>query len=519
MKLSAAVLATLFSLQLSAQFSETVEVRVLEIEATVVDRELNAVEGLRREDFLVTMDGKPAEITNFSFISRGATRDADSAAGEKAVEMPVPTRLIIVIDDLHLHPEPKQRAMAALRRYVEETMDPATTVSLVTWNGMSMLTRTPPTTRRDILMNAINASAKEMAKGLAIDTERRQLQSARQAMGAGAAYRRMVENYAESRTEDAERTIDALQDLVENIGGAVEGRKIVLFVSEGVPLQPGSEMFASAVGARMPPIQGARFNQSLHLDEFAKRARAAGVVFSTLDPTAHAGMHEGGMGDVDLSIDTRMARDVRHAGVRLLARETGGTLIAGQNDLDGALVKLDERVSTYYSLAVRLPAGAKEEHPDIVVRIKDQPKLRVHVATRRGLPSRDEAIATAVRTQLTRRAEDNPLNARFFVELEQHENGCIAGLQFLIPAEKLTLLASTEKVRGQLDVWFALVDERHFETPVRTRGVFVTSKHGATIGHSQPITLAAGQYVVSAALVDRLSGATSYLQREFACGK
>lgn len=518
MRFYAAVLATLVTLPSAAQFSETLEVRVLELEATVVDREQNTVEGLTRDDFLVTIDGQPAEITNFSSISRGAVRDPDSAAGAKAVEMPVPTRLFVIIDDLHLHPEPKKRAMAALRRYVEEIMDPATTVSILTWNGTTMLARTTPTTRRDILMNAIAASEREAPRAMAADAERRQLQSLRENMGPSPAYRRMVENHAESVTEDAERTIDALQDLVDGIAGSVEGRKIVLYVSEGVPLQPAADLLASAVGTRMPPIYGARFNQGLRLQEFARRAQAAGVVFSTLDPSAHAGMHEGGMGEVDLSVDTRMTRDNKHASVALLARETGGTLIADQNDLGAALVRLDERVSTYYSLAVRPPAKAKENAP-IVVRIRNQPKLRVHVATRRGLPSRDEAIATAVRTQLNRRTEDNPLNARFFVEPEQHERGCVAALQFLVPAEKLTLLPPTEQIRGQLDVWFALVDERNLETPVRTRSVAVTSKHGATIGHSQPIALAAGQYVVSAAVVDRLSGATSYLQREFNCGR
>lgn len=514
----AAVLGMLFALSASAQFTETLEVRVLELEATVVDREQNPVLGLTSDDFLVTIDGKPASITNFSVISRGATRDVGSAAGQNAVEMPVPTRLIIVIDDMHLHQQSKQRALDALRKYVEETMDPATTVTLVTWNGATLLTRTTPTTRRDILMSAINASAREMPKGLAADTERRQLQSVRQSSGPSIAYRRMVEYYAESRSEDAIRTIDALEDLVDTTARAIEGRKIILLVSEGIPLHPGAEMFASAANQRQPPIATARFNQGMRFEAFARRASAAGVVFSTLDPSSTAGMHEGGMDNVDLSLDTRLMRNNNHHGAVLLARETGGTVVADHNDLDRALIQLDERLSTYYSLAVR-PPEKLSERPEIVVTIRDQPKLRAHVATRRGMPSRDEAIATAVVTQLTRRVEDNPLDAKFFIEPEQHERGCIAALQFMVPAEKLTLLPKTEQIRGQFDVWFALVDERNLETPVRVRGVAVTSKHGAMIPLSQPITLAAGQYVVSAAVVDRLSGAASYLQREVDCGR
>jgi len=222
------------------------------------------------------------------------------------------------------------------------------------------------------------------------------------------------------------------------------------------------------------------------------------------------------MGEVDLTIDTRMMRHNAHEGVALLARETGGTLVADQNDLDRALALLDERVSTYYSIAVRPPEGTSER-PKVEVRVKNQSRLRVHVATRRGLGSRDEAIVNAVRAQLTRRNEDNPLDARFFVEVERGDDRCSAKLSFLIPAEKLTLLAPTEALRGQIDVWYAAVDQSGLESRVGSHLIDVTSRHGSTIGRAVPVTLPLGQFVVSVALVDRLSGATSYLQRDVEC--
>jgi VWFA-related protein len=507
-----ALLFLALALPMSAQFSETLEVRVLEIEVTVVDRNQNTIEGLTREDFLVTIDGQPAEITNFSAVSRGVVRENVAAVEHEAIaEVPVPTRLIIIVDDLHLHPGPKQRALAALRKYVDETMDPSTTAMLITWNG-ALTTRTQPTTRRDLLRSAIAASAREIPRGVAIDAERRQLESSRQLPG----YSRMVDAYAQSRAFDAERTIEALDDIITSAASAVEGRKIVLLISDGIPVQPGADMFASLTGARVPRAS-VQYSQAATLRRLAKDAQDAGVILSTLDPSAPAGVYEGGMGDVDFRVDSNMSRELQHEGVSLLARETGGTLVANQNDLDRALNRLDERLSTFYSLAVRPPAKT-EVNPRIEVKVKDQPKLRVHVATRRGLPSRDEAIANAVRAQLTWRNEENPLNARLFVEVEQHERGCIASLQFLVPAEKLTLLPPTAATRGQLDFWFSVADQGGVETPARMQALVITSRHGATIGHSMPLALASGDYVVSTAVVDRLSGATSYLQREVACG-
>jgi len=510
----AAFLVVLFSHSAAAQFSETLEVRVLEIEATVVDRDQNAIEGLTENDFLITIDDQPAEITNFSFVSRGAIRE--SAHGSDAVvELPVPTRLIIVIDDLHLHQQSKQRALRALERYVDEAMDASTTAMLITWTG-ALTTRTTPTTRRDILRSAMAASAKEIPRGMGADAERRQLQSAREATGPNASYRRLVENHAESRAIDVQRTLDALEEIVATAARAVEGRKIVLFISEGIPVTPGVEMFASAVGVRVPPIESARFHKGPRFLDFAKLAAAAGVIFSTLDPSAVAGTTDGGMGDVDLTIDTRMMRDNAHEGVALLARETGGTLIANQNDLDRALMMLDERVSTYYSIAVR-PPPAVSEQPRIDVRVKNQPRLRVHVATRRGLPSRDEAIVNAIRTQLTRRNEENPLQARFFVEVERNDDRCTAKLSFLVPAENLALLPPTEALRGQIDLWYTAVDQTGLESRVGTHVIDVTSRHGSTIGRAVPVTLPRGRFVLSVAIVDRLSAVTSYLQRDVDC--
>lgn len=510
-KFYAPLLCALFALPIAAQFSETVEVRVLEIEATVVDRNQNAIEGLTREDFIVTIDGQPVPITNFAAVRGGVIHESAQEA-EDVVAIPVPTRVIIVIDDLTLRVGAKQRALRALKKYVDETMDPSTTAMLMTWNG-ALTTRTAPTSRRDLLRNAIDASAREIPRGMAIDAERRQLESARALPN----YARMVDFYAQSRAMDVERTIDALQDVIDTAAGAIEGRKIVLFVSEGLPLQPGADMLAAVRGARVP-AGNIQYSQAHGVFRLARHAQTAGVVFSTLDPSLFQGMHEGGMGDVDFDVDTTMTRDLQHQGVELLARETGGTLIASGNDLDAALRDLDDRLSTYYSLAVRPPAKM-ETAPEIVVRVKDHPKYRVHVATRRGLPSRDEAIANAVRAQLTRRNEENPLAVKLFVEVEHHARGCIASLQFHVLAASLTLLEPSAATRGQLDFWFAVADQRGVEFPARVQPFEVTSKHGAVIGHALPLALASGNYIVSTAVVDRLSGAASYLQREVSCGE
>jgi hypothetical protein len=309
----------------------------------------------------------------------------------------------------------------------------------------------------------------------------------------------MAESFAHSRSVDAKRTLEALEKVVDSAANAVEGRKLLLFISEGVPIQPGAELIATAPLAAAQRLTSLELSHGQRFQNLAESAQEAGVVFTTIDPSTTTSSFE-------------------REGMTLLARATGGTVVANQNDLEHALMALDEQLSAYYSLAVR-PAASTEANPRIEVRIRNQRKLRVHIATRRGMPSRDEAIANAVRAQLTWRNEENPLNARLSVQTEQHERGCIASLQFLVPAEGLTLLEPTAATRGQLDFWFSVVDQSNFEVPPKRQSLLVTSRHGAVIGHSMPLALASGDYVISTAVVDRLGGATSYLQREVACGQ
>ena len=49
----------------SSSFFERVEVNVVNVEVWVADRDGNRVTGLTPEDFQVTEDGKPVEVTNF----------------------------------------------------------------------------------------------------------------------------------------------------------------------------------------------------------------------------------------------------------------------------------------------------------------------------------------------------------------------------------------------------------------------------------------------------------------------
>lgn len=512
MRLYAAVLVSLLALPATGQFSETLEVRVLEIEATVVDAKGETVDTLTRDDFEVALDGKRVEIADFFLVRRGAIEEPSAAPASSEAPPPlvaVPTRIIIVVDDVHLHPNTKVHALNALHDYIARIMDPWTTAMLVTWDG-KVETRVKPTTRRDVLLAGLKDIADEMPRAASADAEFFDLIRLCQVVGAACVSQ--IPHYASSRAADVDRTITALREVIAAVAG-MEGRKVIYFVSEGMAAVPGIELTTYANNRRGFTSGPMHVNKGPDLKRLARTAQDAGVVFNTIDPS----MPVGAGGSVETSnFDMQQYRENARDSGRLLAKETGGRLIAGQNDLQQALAVLDDQVSTYYSIGVRVPSDAGKD-VDVRVRVKNQPKLRVLTATRRNIPSREEAITNAVRSRLYLRKDENPLEARVALSTERSEGRCTAMLQILVPSSKLIL--ANGPVRGNVDVRLAVLDEQGQESEVFRSMILVTSKHGAMIPHGIPLRIGSGMHTVSLALVDRATGVASYVQREVECGE
>lgn len=252
------------------------------------------------------------------------------------------------------------------------------------------------------------------------------------------------------------------------------------------------EIEASVLDRRGKPVDG------LTRDDFVVTI----VVFSTLDPSPT-------VAPMDEELDYKLMRDNARDSVTLLARQTGGQVIFDRNDFAQELSVLDDQVSTYYSIGVQPPASVRK-NVNIAVKMKGQPKLRVLTSTRRALPSRDEAVASAIRAHLYFREEANPLEARALVGTVTHrDNRCVAPIAVEVPAERLELVPT------QIDIRFAVLDDAEEESDVKTITKDVPSKRPIT--ETLSLGLKKRKYVVSIAVVDRLAGSVSYLQRDVDC--
>lgn len=539
-KMVTVLAVTLMATGLFAQ--EAIEVHVLELEAVVLDRNGKPIDDLTRDDFEVLLDGKPAEVTNFYAVRRGEVvdekreREFADTAGTRYEPASAKSRLIVIFDEMHLAPAGRTRAVAALRKYLSTSLTPGMSATILRYDGMISVAAKTTSDREELLRGLEQLEKSTATDALRNRTERERLMRTIDEIAAGGGRQdlnrvtraemalRDVELYAVRQAAVSERTLAAVSDLLAMAAG-LEGRKVVLYVSEGIPMQPGIELFDYATdlflrtgiggtGLGLDKLQGGRGAETRRehtrdFDALVQRAQRSGVSFSALDPGGIRGL-EGTGPEVRESlgrINTMLMRENESAGLRLVAAETGGRFITNENDLDRAIAVLTGDVSTYYSLGVH-PPEKRKKGMDVSIRVRGRDDVRVLTSRNRAITSRGEAVSSSVRARLYSREQDNVLKARAFLGSAWPDGKrCVAPVQVVVPAASLTVIDG----KAELELYAIALDERQNESPVRSLKRTVTVKAGENVTDSITFGFQPRRYLVSLAIVDALSGETSYL--------
>jgi VWFA-related protein len=366
-------------------------INFVRVDVIVTDRQGNAVADLRQEDFEVTEDGRPQKIESFKLVNvtSGASpadeapRDIRTSIDEESEASRDDVRLFAVfLDDYHVRRETSWRVREPLAAFVENQLRPLDMVG-------AMYPLTPVsdlllTHNRDAVAGAIRRF-----EGRKYDYKPRNL---------------FEEKYSQYPTAVAEQirnqvTMSALKALVIHLGGLREGRKAVIFVSEGfastlpagmqdpnasVP-GVGTPTQAGAVGRQSSMQTSADFfaNTALQSDlrEVTDAANRNNTTIYTVDPRGLANFEFG----LDRNVSPESDRAVLNSTMdtlRQLADDTDGRAIVNQNDLDRGLRQVVRDTSAYYLLgysSIQAPADGKFH--EIKVRVR---RPGIDVRARRG---------------------------------------------------------------------------------------------------------------------------------------
>ena len=517
--------ATVVQAQL-APTTEKIDVAVTEIDVVVVDQSGKPVTGLKQKDFELRVNGRPRTISNFYEVNREPDRPSTTSPSGEPQAVERRDFLLIFIDEAHLHSGGKRRVLDGLRAFVQREVRPGTAAMLVDFND-SIEIRQRFTEDPLLILQAIDRVSSAPARASEYESARREFFDWLDRLRYDEKLRdhmsdqlpTMLDRVADAAQADAERTIAGVSTAAKTMAG-LDGRRVLVFVSDGLPMQPGVEISDAFHPDEFAPkdsqmyttvtqfknLDTLKHNLQLPLQQLATETTAAGVQFFAID--ARAGQSTDLLRDASATqtrLNENLIRTNLHGPVQLLADETGGQAILDENDMNAAFERLSGHLRSYYSLGFRSD-GSKEDAGDVRVRVK---RRGVTVRATRHLQQRStrEQIADRLRANLYAPVEDNPLNAT--LEADPVTDGL--RLTFGVPLPTLSFVPGNAKAFA---VGVAMLDQNNIETPARMVLVRVGSADSAESIHTLTLRAAPGNYIVSVAIADGFSSQVSFLQRQ-----
>ena len=291
-------------------------------------------------------------ITNFYAVEGGkpsAASDPGPAmvarpTGAPPAPAPVPEDqrlyLVVYIDNFNIQPFNRNRVMRELRDFLSENVTREDQVMLVTYDR-SLNVRRTFTSDPALVAAALVELEKVTGHAVHHDSERRDVlrrieesESPQQALG-------FARSYAESVFNDLNFSIDALKKTVDMLAG-MPGRKAVLYVSDGLPMSAGQEVFyaveqkfGQTAGASL--TEGFRFDASRRFRELAAQANANRVTFYTIDAaglrtySSISAENSGGAGQ-GIFVDQITMSNLQSP-LQYMAATTGGKAIINTNNV------------------------------------------------------------------------------------------------------------------------------------------------------------------------------------------
>ncbi len=513
--------------------TEKVEVSVTNVDVVVTDSKGNRIAGLTRDDFEVFQDGLPQKISNFYAVSGGKVLLDDGKvveldSPEAKVEIPaeLKARYLLFIDNLNIQPQNRNRMFKSLEEFVRQTIGSHAEGMVVSYNR-SLKTRRKFTSEPSEIIATLDEIERETGGGTTLAGERRdalhqidEAQSSDQAMA-------VARTYARSLRNDLEFTVDALKNTMNSLAG-IDGRKVLVYVSEGLPATPGAELYDMIQKKYADQAGGSTLEQF----EFDMNSKYAGIVRAanangiTIWPLDASGLTTDALISAEnRSFTTRPSdfgmRQNTQAPLRMMAEETGGVAAINTNDWKKNLDELSKDFSNFYSIGYRSTRSAVDKPHSVEVRVK---RKGLTVRSRKGFLEKtiETRTAEAVLANLFYPRDDNPLAISVSLGAQQpydQENFAVP-VRISVPIGKLGLVPVGDHYEATFFVYVVARDsaEKQSEMAVQRQVVTVPTKDLDKAQHKDwyydfTMTVSPGAQRLSFAVRDGISNLVSYYQK------
>jgi VWFA-related protein len=531
------------------EFSERVEVEVVNVDVVVTDKAERRILDLVRDDFEILVDGRPVAIEYFAGPRlAGVTAPAPPApASAVSAETPpgasgtavAPTNLILYIDQTALESQDRKTAIQELREFLRARPEGADRVTVAAFDQRLQIVA-PATTDPAAIAAAFDQIERRPSFATLGLGEERQLQREIRDLGTYGGDARTIEqaivSWGEQQIDRERRSIAALAQLVDSLA-AVEGRKVVVLATAGIEANP-AQFLLDALDQKRGALGFSDRGPSLPLmgqtllaefEEMIQGAQNARVTFYSLSPV----VRPPAQGGADIwGAGSSSARPLPHdfgaaeaaASIARLTGATGGASFTIWGDLDRRLEGVTADSDAAYSLGFSTgrEAGENDHRIEVKTRRADLAVRHRESFRRRGATAR---VAGALTAAATLGQTENPLEISLSLGAGRPDGKKkseeIVPISVGIPLRLVALVPQAGESRGSVEIRVSIQDPRGrlHESEVTIVPIVVPEGDleralAATWYHRAEVRLSPGRQRVAVAVVDQVSGLQSTVVAE-----
>jgi VWFA-related protein len=508
-------------------FGEQIEVRVVNVEAVVTDRQGNRVTGLKPSDFRLEVDGKAVPVEYFNEVRGGqaiALGEEDKSSPVKGLPSlapgsPVGTSYLVFIDNFFSLAPRRDDVLRAIKSQLSR-LGPEDRMAIVQYNGgqVEMLTSWSSSERQ--LGAAIEKAIGERAYGITRLAELRTFQGSRRFTGDDVGFdatsqRRSFAQrvdvqeleFAQGLAAQTERAVTAAASTLRGFASP-PGRKVMLLLSGGWPFSVLDYVIDNpnrpVLEREVPP--GEKILQPL--------VDTANRLGYTIYPVDVPGVESSSAADASLAAPSQTGLNLREqdheASLLYTAEQTGGrALLNGLNNQVLQTAESDTRSYYWLGFTPSWQGNDKRHKVSLAVLTKG-----LKVRTRTGfldLSRKAENSLVVESAMLFGNSPDTvPMAIKLGAPVASGRREMEVPVSLAIPVDAITFVPLNGKHTAELELRVSAVDSGGNRAPVPVIPVTLTGeeapKAGAYVRYDTRLKLKKLPHHLTIAIFDPLSG-------------
>ena len=524
------------------RFVDVSEVTVVNVDVSVFDKN-GPIVGLTRDDFEVFQDGKLQELTNFAFYSEPGAAPAPTPPPPPSAPSasPVPTGtpeaaptvppreplfITLYIDNENVLPLNRNRVLNRVNDFVNDYVKAPDQAMLVAYQR-SLKVLQSFTSNPDEIIEALRKVKLYAGGRVSVVSSRKEIEEAitdeTKTNNDTERLYGLIRGFAQEQQTNLKFSVGSLREIITMMSG-LPGRKVLVYVSDGLPMNPGLELYYELQAQYNDPGVLARsqdYESSALFRSLVTTATAAGVTIHTIDC-------RGLDSELGIEAENRMARSTMAASIAMsnyqdsliyMAEQTGGQFVINTNDVSGGLERIGRDMTTFYSLGYRLTPTGQDRVHSIKVKLKGDRKHRLSYSKtfiEKTLPTR---VGDRVMSGLAFDLEDNPLE----ITVSAGESSPSSGGRWLLPVEirvpidKIALVPDGDNLSGYVAAYYAARDNdgkqsdlQTTEHAVKVPAADYESARGKMFVVRASLLLEPGTYRISVGIRDQFTNQAGY---------